>query len=143
MKISETLATEMAELISPYSDKGILMPKTAEEIFKTGENWFPKFDQSGNLLGFFEYRTHDKTALAEMGSALVITPGEGVGKCLLQTFNTQKEISAATGGFAVTKDLKTAYHFFTHLTGGDLSDEEGFPDWFERVKSDKYFIQWR
>jgi N-acetylglutamate synthase-like GNAT family acetyltransferase len=139
MKISEALASQMAELISPLSEKGILMPKTAAEIFASQDHWHPQFDTNGNIIGFFEYRTHENTQLAEMGSVLSLQ--SGIGQCLLQIFNTQKDIRGASGGFAVTKDFKTANQFFAEQTQGDVSTE--FPKWFEREKSDRYFIQWR
>ncbi len=141
MKLTETLAHEIESLINPLSNEGLLMPKTAEEIFKTSENWFPQFDAQGHLTGFFEYRTHEDTALAEMGSVLVLKPGEGIGKCLLQIFNTQKDINGASGGFAVTKDFKTAHGFFAEHTGGDVSTQ--FPPWFKREQSDRHFVQWK
>lgn len=141
MKISETLAQNMADVIGPFAQEGILMPKTAAEIFANQAQWFPKFSPDGQLLGFFEYRTHEGTQLAEMGSVLVLNPKMGVGKCLLQIFNTQRDIQAANGGFAVTKDFSTAYGFFAEQTQGDVTTQ--FPDWFEREKSDRYFIQWK
>lgn len=143
MEISETLATRMAELILPYAQQEVLMPKTAQEIFTNQELWFPKFNQADEIIGFFEYRTHDRTDLAEMGSVLSLE--SGVGQCLLQVFNTQKDIRGASGGFAVTKDSKTAHDFFSHLTEGDIQSEENFPAWFKEVResSDRYFIQWK
>ncbi|NCP67201.1 hypothetical protein GW756_02950 [bacterium] len=141
MKISESLADHMADAIAPLSGEGILMPKTAAEIFANQDQWFPKFGPDGKLLGFFEFRTHQDTALAEMGSVLVLKPRMGVGQCLLQIFNTQRDIQTASGGFAVTKDFKTAYGFFGEQTQGDVTTQ--FPDWFEREKSDRYFIQWK
>jgi len=143
MNLSENLSQEIANLITPLSAEGILMPKTAEEIFKNSDHWFPKFDDQQNLVGFFEYRTHDGTQLAEMGSVLVLKPGQGIGACLLQIFNTQKDIQAASGGFAVTKDFSTAHGFFADKADGDVYESHQFPLWFNRVCTDRYFVQWK
>ena len=138
-EISEQIST----LISPYSEDGTLLPKTAKGIFADAQNWTVKLDEKGEIIGFYQYREHGGTHLAEMGS--VVSLEKGVGKCLLQAFETERHVKQAidTGAFAVTKDQKTAYGFFQPLTGGDVSDSTKFPNWFPRKSNDRFFIQWR
>ncbi len=141
MTLTEKLATEIAQNIKTQSQNGILIPKTAEEIFKNQDAWFPQFDQQGNLTGFFEYRTHKGTNDAEMGSVMSLK--KGTGTILLQVFNTQRKLQKSGLGFAITKDFETAQKFFAAQTKGKILKPHDFPDWFHRVKDDRFMIQWK
>ncbi len=136
MKTCEQIASH----IKPYSDRGILLPRTIGEIRANFDQWLLAMNPSQQLIGFAEFRhpaqgyAHD---FAEIGSVVSLRPGAG--KILLDMFETKRKTLQIAHGCAITKDLKTARNFFVARTNGVITD---FPTWFDREKDDRYFVYW-
>lgn len=140
---TETIAEALCEKIKPLSEQNILLSKTITEVLNTADNWLILTNHSGGITGFCEYRDHSNEAerRSEMGS--VVSLEKGVGKILLQQFNTLDQVQN-TLRFAITKDHRTAEGFFQkNNENAIIFSEKEIPNWFERVTHDRYMISWK
>ncbi len=143
------ISKEIAEKISEYTVKedNRLLTRSSDEIFENRKNWHIIQDHKNNILGCFEFkhnqeeRNKNQKNFAEMGGVIAFKQNSGIGNELLQTFEVRRKKENIPFGFAVTKDENTA-KWFARETGGEIKNQNNFPDWFKRSTHDRYFICW-
>jgi len=131
---NQYLALQMTESIQTHIEDNSMLPVSVETIMQDFESWFAAIGQNQSLAGFFCIRRpcHD---FAEMGS---VKSFQGVLPQMISKFQIERRTSGEPYGCAITKDHPEK---FARLTQGKVL--QTFPPWYNRVQSDKHFVQWQ
>lgn len=131
---NEILAQEMVQAMSSHIEDETMLPVSLHEIMSDLESWFASIGLNDKLSGFFCIRRPHEN-FAEIGSVKSL---QGTLPKMVQKFETQRKIEGQAYGCAITRN---APQKFAQLTQGKIM--RTFPPWYDRVQSDKHFVQWQ
>lgn len=129
------LAEQMVESAQKHIADNTLLDFSVAQILQNFESWFVGIDQAQKLSGFFCIR-HPHENFSEIGSVRSLVKG-GLSE-IIQAFETQRQIKGSPLGCAITKNSPQK---FAQLTQGKVL--RTFPSWYDKVRSDKHFVQWQ
>jgi len=128
------LAEQMVESAQKYIADNTLLNFSVVQILQNFESWFAGINQAQTLTGFFCIR-HPHEGFAEIGSVRSLVKG-GLAE-IIQEFEAQRRNEGSPLGCAITKGSPQK---FAQLTQGKVL--RTFPPWYDKVRSDKHFVQW-